>query len=81
LEAPAVFKAPRGDLAHSLRRFGSVLVAVPALFGTTGIALVALAALLGLAVLLIVVYPAVWSRDEVRRKAALEVLKRIVRHD
>jgi hypothetical protein len=73
-----VVRLPRGDPRLKLaERFASVslVLAIPALAGTTGLLLVVLVAAAVFAVLLMVVGPAVWSKQEARRKAALEVLK------
>jgi hypothetical protein len=73
-----VVRLPRGDPRLKLaERFASVslVLATPALAGTTGLLLVVLVAAAVFAVLLMVVWPAIWSRSETRRKDALEVLK------
>jgi hypothetical protein len=73
-----VVRLPRGDPRLKLaERFASVslALAIPALAGTTGLLLVVLVAAAVFAVLLMVVWPAIWSRSETRRKDALEVLK------
>ena len=71
-------RLPRGDpRCRLVQRFASVslVLAAPALAGTTGLLLVVLVAAALFAVLFMVVGPAVWSKQETRRKAALEVLK------
>ena len=71
-------RLPRGDPRLKLaERFASasLVLAVPALAGTTGLLLVVLAAAALFAVLLMVVWPAIWSRSDTRRQDALAVLK------
>ena len=57
----------------------SLGIVVPAIAGTTGPAFIGLLGLVAVAVLVLVVCPAVWSKDQGRMKAALEVLRVIFR--
>jgi len=59
--------------------FSSLLAAVPALAGRAGLVLVGFLVLVVGVVFLGVVWPAIWSRDEVRQRNALAVLDRIFR--
>lgn len=73
-----MMRLPRGDPGVRFApRWASIplVLAVPAIAGTTGLVFVGLLGLVAVAALVLVVCPAIWSKDETRRKAALAVLR------
>ena len=75
-------RIPRQDLKArpllGLATIGSLSLAAPYLGPATCLLVIGLAGLFAMTMIVLVVWPAVWSGDKARRDAALSVLDRIL---
>lgn len=75
-----MLRLPRGDPPLRPPMWAGLTVAIPLMSGTPGLILVGVLAVLMLGWFVMVVCPAVWSKNEKRREDAKDVL-RIFRKD
>ena len=75
-----MLRLPRGDPPLRPPKWAGLTVAIPLMSGTPGLILAGVLAVLALGWFVMVVCPAVWSKDVKRREDAKDVL-RIFRKD